>query len=103
MLHLKMTRDSDREIPVVKTVASQNKGIDELADFIMRHKEYLISKGKLAEKRKMNLIKQINELVNSRLEHHFWSGQRKNLLDKMIDKIAGREINPYDFVDELFG
>ena len=103
MLHLKMTRESDREIPVVKTVASQNKGIDELADFIIRHKEYLISKGKLAEKRKENLIKQINELVNSRLEHHFWSGQRKDLLNKMIDKIAGREINPYDFVDELFG
>ena len=103
MLHLKMTRESDREIPVVKTVASQNKGIDELADFIVRHKEYLISKGKLIQKRKENLIKQINELVNSRLEHHFWSGQRKDLLDKMIDKIAGREINPYDFVDELFG
>jgi len=103
MLHLKMTRDTDREIPVVKTVASQNKGIDELADFIIRHKEYLISKGKLIQKRKENLFKQINELVNSRLEHHFWSSQRKDLLDKMIDKIAGREINPYDFVDELFG
>lgn len=103
MLHLKMTRDSDREVPVVKTVASQNKGIDELADFIIRHKEYLISKGKLIEKRKENLMKQINELVNSRLENHFWSAQRKELLDKMIDKIAGREINPYDFVDELFG
>lgn len=103
MLHLKMTRDSDREVPVVKTVASQNKGIDELADFIIRHKEYLVSKGKLIEKRKENLMKQINELVNSRLENHFWSAQRKELLDKMIDKIAGREINPYDFVDELFG
>jgi LAO/AO transport system kinase len=103
MLHLKMTRDTDREIPVVKTVATQNKSIDELADFILRHKEYLISKGKLQQKRKENLVKQINELVNSRLENHFWSGQRKDLLDKMIDKIAGREINPYDFVDELFG
>ena len=103
MLHLKMTRDSDRETPVVKTVASQNKGTEELAEFIFMHKSYLEKKGRLAEKRKENLIKQINELVNNRLEHSFWSGQRKELLDKMIDKIAGREINPYDFVDELFG
>ena len=103
MLHLKMTRDSDRETPVVKTVATQNKGIDELADFIMMHKDYLVKKGRLAEKRKENLIKQINELVNSRLEHRFWSGQRKEMLDRMIGKIANREVNPYDFVDELFG
>jgi LAO/AO transport system kinase len=103
MLHLKMTKDSDRETPVVKTVATQNKGIDELAEFIFLHKVYLEKKGRLAEKRKENLIKQINELVNNRLEHRFWSGQRKDMLDKMIDKIAGREVNPYDFVDELFG
>jgi GTPase len=103
MLHLKMTIDSDRETPVVKTVASQNKGIEELSEFIEMHKEYLIKKGKLAEKRKENLVKQINELVNDRLENRFWSGQRKEMLDKMIDKIAGREVNPYDFVDELFG
>jgi len=103
MLHLKMTKDSDRETPVVKTVASQNKGVDELIDFILMHKEYLEKKGRLAEKRKENLIKQINELVNNRLENRFWSSQRKELLDKMIDKIAGRVINPYDFVDELFG
>ena len=103
MLHLKMTRDSDRETPVVKTVATQNIGTEELAEFIFMHKSYLEKKGRLAEKRKENLIKQINELVNNRLEHSFWSGQRKELLDKMIDKIAGREINPYDFVDELFG
>lgn len=103
MLHLKMTKDSDRETPVVKTVANQNKGIAELAEFIFMHKEYLEKKGRLAEKRKENLMKQINELVNNRLEHRFWSGQRKDMLDKMIDKIAGREVNPYDFVDELFG
>lgn len=102
MLHLKMTKDADREIPVVKTVALQNKGIDELANFIMMHKDYLIKNGKLQEKRKENLIKQINELVNSRLEHRFWSGQRKEMLDRMIGKIASREVNPYDFVDDLF-
>jgi LAO/AO transport system kinase len=102
MLHLKMTRDTDRETPVVKTIATQNKGIDELADFIIMHKDYLIKKGKLQQKRKENLVKQINELVNSRLEHRFWSGQRKEMLDKMIGKIADREVNPYDFVDELF-
>jgi len=102
MLHLKMTRESDREIPVVKTVASRNKGIDELYDFILRHKLYLETKGKLELKRKENLLKQINELVNNKLEHKFWTDSRKEMLDKQISKISQREVTPYDFVDELF-
>ena len=102
MLHLKMTRESDREIPVLKTVASRNKGIDELYDFIMLHKKYLEEKGKLQLKRKENLIKQINELVNNKLENKFWTEERKSLLDKEIAKISEREVTPYDFVDELF-
>ena len=102
MLHLKMTRESDREIPVLKTVASRNKGIDELYDFIMLHKKYLEEKGKLQLKRRENLIKQINELVNNKLENKFWTDERKALLDKEIAKISEREVTPYDFVDELF-
>lgn len=102
MLHLKMKRESDRETPVVKTVATMNKGIDELYDFVQMHKKYLIEKGKIESKRKENLIKQINELVNSELEVSFWSEERKNILEQSLDKIFNRETTPYDFVDELF-
>lgn len=102
MLHLKMTKDSDRQVPVVKTVASKNKNIGELFDFIMMHKEYLQKNGKLAEKRRGNLLKQINELVNNKLENKFWTAERKKVLDESIEKISERELTPYDFVDGLF-
>lgn len=102
MLHLKMTKESDREVPVIKTVASKNKGIDELHDFIVRHKEYLETNGKLARKRKENLLNQINELVNNKLENKFWTNDRKSRLESKLDKISEREVTPYDFVDELF-
>jgi len=102
MLHLKMKRESDRETPVVKTVATMNKGIDELYDFVQMHKKYLNEKGKLESKRKDNLIKQINELVNSELGVTFWSEERKNILEQSLDEILSRETTPYDFVDELF-
>ncbi|MCI0449253.1 MAG: methylmalonyl Co-A mutase-associated GTPase MeaB [Chlorobi bacterium] len=103
MLHLKMKKDGDRgETPVVKTIASQNKGIDELYEFIILHKKYLESNGKLEEKRKDNLIKQINELVNDKLENKFWTEEKKSVLESSIDKISSREVTPYDFVDELF-
>ena len=102
MLHLKMTKDSDRQIPVIKTVASQNKGIKELLEFIVMHKDYLESKGKLAEKRKEHLVKQINELVNNKLENKFWTNDKKNSLENSLEQISKREMTPYDFVDSLF-
>lgn len=102
MLHLKMTKESDRQVPVVKTVASHNKGVDELYDYIFMHKEYLEKKGKLEAKRKEHLLKQINELVGSKLEKKFWSDENKKSLDNNIEKISKREVTPYDFVDELF-
>lgn len=102
MLHLKMTMDSDREVPVFKTVATKNQGIDELLNAILNHKEYLQSNGKFEEKRKENLLKQIGELVNGRLENKFWTKEKKELLESEIKNISGRELTPYDFVDELF-
>ncbi len=102
MLHLKMKESDDWETKVVKTIGLQNKGIDELFGEIERHKAYLETNGKMNAKRKENLIKQINELVNNKLEVKFWSDDRKKTLDKNIADIMSRKTNPYDFVDELF-
>ena len=102
MLHLKMKETDDWEIKVLKTVGTQNKGIDELFTEISRHKTYLESNGKLLRKRKENLIQQINELVNNKLEVKFWSDNRRKKLNDKIESIISRENNPYDFVDELF-
>ena len=102
MLHLKMKETDNWETKVVKTIGTQNKGIDDLLNEIIRHKTYLESNGLLLAKRKENLMKQINELVNNKLEVKFWTEDRKKVLDKNIDGIISRKSNPYDFVDELF-
>ncbi len=102
MLHLKMKIDDDREVKVVKTVGTQNKGIDELYSEILKHKEYLEKKGKLELKRKEHLTKQINELVISKLESKFWTPELKDSLAENIERISKREESPYDFVEKLF-
>jgi len=102
MIHLKKRHDDDFPISVVKTVGTQNKGTEELFDSITRFKAHLESNGKLVKKRKVNLLKQINELVNNKLEVKFWSDKKKKSLDENIDMISRRELTPYDFVDGLF-
>lgn len=102
MIQLKKRKDESFPISVVKTIGTQNKGTEELFDAIILHKKHLETNGKLAAKRRENLLKQINELVNNKLEHKFWQGEKKKLLEENIDKITKRELTPYDFVDELF-
>ena len=102
MLHLKMKETDSWETKVVKTIGTQNKGIDDLLAEIIRHKAHLETNGLLQAKRKENLMKQINELVNNKLEVKFWTEERKKVLDKNIDGIINRKSNPYDFVEDLF-
>jgi LAO/AO transport system kinase len=102
MIQLKKKAEGDFPIGVVKTVGTQNKGIDELFESIMRHKEHLEKNGKLEAKRRENLLKQINELVQNKLQHNFWQDGKKEILDENIEKISRRELTPYDFVDDLF-
>jgi LAO/AO transport system kinase len=102
MLHLKMKETDDWDVKVVKTIGLQDKGTDELFHEIERHRSYLAQNGKLQQKRKENLIKLINELVNNKLEVKFWTNSKKKILEKHIDKIISRESNPYDFVEDLF-
>jgi LAO/AO transport system kinase len=102
MLHLKMKETDNWETKVVKTIGTQNKGIDDLLTEIIRHKAHLETNGLLQAKRKENLMKQINELVNNKLEVKFWTEERKKVLDKNIDGIINRKSNPYDFVEDLF-
>jgi len=102
MLHLKMKEHEIWDIKVIKTIGTQNKGIDELNKEIFRHRTYLETNGKMKIKRRDNLIKQIYELVNNKLEIKFWSDERRSIMDDKLDRILDRESTPYDFVDEVF-
>lgn len=101
MLHLRMSGANERETPVVKTVASESKGVEELLKYIMMHKQELEASGKLNEKRKEHLTKQVHELVIHSIGNTFWSTEKKELLNQNIDKIIKRELTPYDFVDSI--
>lgn len=102
IIHLKKADEDDFPVAVLKTIGTKNKGTEELLEAILRHKEFLKKKGKLEAKRKENLLKQINELVQNRLQYDFWQDGRKELLEEKIEKISRREITPYDFVEDLF-
>ena len=71
-----MMRDHDEKswlINIIRTIAVQNKGIDEIANEIERHKEYLISNNLLLKKREQKSKTRIKHIVEDKIREELWS------------------------------
>jgi len=90
------------QVPILKTVAIENIGIDELVSTIKFHKEHLEKSGKLEIERKNKLILRVNELIEERIKihlHEYVIDQKQ--LKKMIDKAYERKITPHYIIDKI--
>lgn len=86
---------------VIKTVASENKGIDELANKIEEHRQFLISTNNLIQKREKRLNDQIRNLITEHLHIEFWDEERENILNNNLKLVLEKKITPYELVEQL--
>jgi LAO/AO transport system kinase len=86
---------------VLKSVASDGKGISEIVAKVGEHRAFLERSGTLAQKRKMRLERRVRELVAGRLQVDFWSDDRVALLERRLDALASKESTPWDVAQEL--
>jgi LAO/AO transport system kinase len=77
--------------PIIKTIASENKGIDELYNKIMEHKEYLIKQNLLEAKRISRFKNRIKDLISHQLKKELWNEERNKLLDEKVQLIFNRQ------------
>lgn len=101
IIHLKPPAPDDWIVDVLKTTASQNKGISELFDKIIEHKEHLQESGYLTTKRQYQLRKKITDLLTNKLTVNFWDEDKKNYLNDNLNRIFERKTDPYSFVEGL--
>ncbi|MGB9781049.1 MAG: methylmalonyl Co-A mutase-associated GTPase MeaB [Caldanaerobacter sp.] len=106
VLELNMMLDLDMpkewRPPVVKAVAQEGKGINEVLEKIYFHKEYLISSGKLQEKRKNRIKMEITESVKNKLMKDVFKKIGDEEFDQKIQKIMAKEIDPYTVAEALY-
>ncbi len=97
-------RSLDWEVPILKTIAIENQGIEEMLSAIQSHKKNLESTGALSIERKKNLEVRINELIEEKIIghlHEYVIDQKR--LEKLIDKAYRREITPHQIAEEITG
>ena len=86
---------------IVKTIASENKGIEEIAIEINRHQDYLVHSGKLVQKREENSKIRIREIVENLITHELWNSDRENKLKSSIEKVVKGKLSPYLLAAEI--
>ncbi|MCR4417249.1 MAG: methylmalonyl Co-A mutase-associated GTPase MeaB [Ignavibacteria bacterium] len=87
--------------PIIKTTASENKGIEELYLKILEHKEFLEKTGQLKLKREQRFKNRIKDLISNYLKKELWNDERVKILDKKLQLIFENREKVSNVVREL--
>ncbi|HCY76438.1 MAG TPA: methylmalonyl Co-A mutase-associated GTPase MeaB [Ignavibacteriales bacterium] len=99
-----MIKDHDQNswLPnIIKTVASENKGIDEIATEIERHKNFMNQNNLFKLKREKQAKVRIKEIVEHKLKDELWSDTGENLLNSSLQKVVLGNLSPYHIAEEI--
>lgn len=99
-----MMRDHDASswMPnIIKTIASENEGIQETASEINRHKDYLLNSGNLKTRREIRTKIRIKDIVEDKLKSVLWNDIREKSLNSSLEKVVLGSLSPYHIADEI--
>ncbi len=99
---LMRAHDSSTWMPgIINATASENKGINEIAGEIDRHKEFLSAHDKLILKREHRTKKRIKEIVEQKIKKKLWKEAGSNSLNSTLEKVILGNLSPYHIADEI--
>src|SRR5215831_17459257 len=101
MLSLVMPRDGWQP-PVIRTIATENKGIAELAAAVKKFEKHFEASGERNRKRLEHWKKRLVELLESRLlERALGGSEGEARLAELAGEVAERKKDPFSAVSEL--
>ncbi len=94
----------DRKIPVLTTVAKENKGIVELVKEIEDHEKYLKKTKMFDVQRRKRYEAELIEIIRKRLMNFIFDESTfKGKVESLIDQISNKEVDPYTAANEILG
>jgi len=99
-----MIKDHDENswLPnIIKSVASENSGIDDIANEIERHKSFMREKNRFQSKRDHQAKVRIKEIVEHKLKDELRSETGENSLISSLEKVVLGNFSPYLIAEEI--
>ncbi len=101
ILQLSHHQDIEWQIDIIKAVASQNIGIEEIYQKIEGHRKFLENSDSIEKRRKRNNTIRIKNIVENALRIEMWSNKRELFLQDGVNKVVKREKTPLELATEL--
>jgi LAO/AO transport system kinase len=88
--------------PIVRTVATNNQGLEDLWIRIQQHRQYLTRSGRLEERRLRRLEQEIMSIAERRLREEVLEPRAETAeFQEMLDQVAARQMDPYEVADRI--
>jgi LAO/AO transport system kinase len=98
----KADKDSTMWIPPInKTVATEGKGIAELAESIAKHETHLRTSGDWAARDRARLRSELEAALREALMGRFMEAVPSTQYQEVVEKVLNRNISPYEAVNLL--
>jgi LAO/AO transport system kinase len=89
--------------PIVRTVATENRGVDELLEAIGTHRAYLERSGELQSRRERRIRDELRAIVLDRLREQADAICDGSRFDSVVRRVAQQGLDPYTAALQLFG
>jgi LAO/AO transport system kinase len=86
---------------VVKTVATENTGTEDVLKLIAKHKAYLISSGKFAERRKERIRYELLKLIEAKIQNKWVEPEFLKNMDRYVESIISKKESIYHLADKI--
>ena len=99
-----MMKDHDEKswMPgIIKTVASENKGTNEILQEIERHKVFMKEQNLFLAKREKQTKNRIKEIVEYKIKEKLWSESGEKSLNSTLEKVILGDLSPYHIAEEI--
>ncbi len=99
-----MIKDHDENswLPnIIKAIASENKGTDEIANEIEHHHNFMKEKNLFYPKREKQAKVRIKEIVEHKLKDELWSETGENSLNSSLAKVILGSLSPYHIAENI--
>jgi LAO/AO transport system kinase len=92
---LSLGPQGDWKVPIVKTEASREAGIEELAEQMAAHRAHIEAEGTLAERRRRNLMNEVIALATYRLRRRLEGSIHEDAgVQELLDEVVARKLDP---------
>ena len=86
---------------IIKTVASENKSMNEVLQEIERHKKFMKDLNLFLAKRENQTKNRIKEIVENKIKAELWSESGEKSLNSALEKVILGSLSPYHIAEEI--